>query len=59
MAGDASFDVFPRVSTRGIGGVVLGILGEHLIVPCRGFHGVLFLADLIPQLLDEEEFFGR
>ena len=58
-ASDAPFDVFPRISARGIAGIAFRVFGEKLVMPRWRFDRVGLASDLIPQLLDEEKFFGR
>ena len=47
-ADNPSFDVFPRVAARGIGGVALCVLGKNGVVPGRWLDRVGLARDLIP-----------
>ena len=55
VAGQALLDDFPRIGAGGIGGVMLGVLGESGFVPGGRLDSVGFARDLIPQLLDEQQ----
>lgn len=59
LAHNAPLHVFPRVPARGVRRVALRILSKNGIMPSGRFDSVGVARDLVPKLLDQEEFLGR